>query len=144
MSGTNTDVPSVLAHRLPRPVPADELAACPAGDVFRRVGGKWSMLLVILLGGRPHRFNELHRAVEGLSQRMLTRTLRGLETDGLVRREVFPTVPPSVEYSLTPLGRSLLVPLSALADWAVEHEADIRRAREEAALRDTAPPDTVL
>lgn len=129
MSGTYTGVPSVLAHDLPRPVPADELAACPVGDVFRRVGDKWSMLLVILLGGRPHRYNELHRAVEGISQRMLTRTLRGLEADGLVRREVHPTVPPSVEYSLTPLGRTLLEPLSALADWAVRHEAEINEAR---------------
>ncbi|MEW2355278.1 helix-turn-helix domain-containing protein [Spirillospora sp. NPDC029432] len=129
MSGTHTGVPSVLAHELPRPVPADELAACPVGDVFRRVGDKWSMLLVILLGTRPHRYNELHRAIEGISQRMLTRTLRGLETDGLVRREVHPTVPPSVTYSLTSLGRTLLEPLSALADWAVRHEEEINQAR---------------
>ncbi|MGW2050673.1 winged helix-turn-helix transcriptional regulator [Streptomyces sp. NPDC001858] len=129
MSGTNTGVPSVLAHELPRPVPADEFAACPVGDVFRRVGDKWSMLLVVLLGGRSYRYNELHRSIEGISQRMLTRTLRGLETDGLVRREVLPTVPPSVEYSLTPLGRTLLQPLSALADWAVRHEAEINEAR---------------
>ncbi|RKN45741.1 winged helix-turn-helix transcriptional regulator [Streptomyces hoynatensis] len=129
MSGTNTGVPSVLAHELPHPVPAGEFAACPVGDVFRRVGDRWSMLLVILLGGRPYRYNELHRAIEGISQRMLTRTLRGLETDGLVRREVFPTVPPSVEYSLTPLGRTLLPPLSVLADWAVQHEAEINEAR---------------
>jgi DNA-binding HxlR family transcriptional regulator len=73
--------------------------------------------------------NELHRAIEGISQRMLTRTLRGLETDGLIHREVFPTVPPSVEYSLTSLGRTLLEPLSALANWAVEHEKDINEAR---------------
>ncbi|GAA2658241.1 helix-turn-helix domain-containing protein [Streptomyces aculeolatus] len=138
MSGTHTDVPSVLAHELPRPVPADELAACPVGDVLRRVGDKWSMLLVILLGGRPHRYNELHRAVEGISQRMLTRTLRTLESDGLVRRQVHPTVPPSVEYSLTPLGRSLLEPVSALADWAVRHEEEISGARaRHAAARDT-------
>jgi DNA-binding HxlR family transcriptional regulator len=129
MSGTHTGVPSVLAHELPRPVPADELAACPVGKVFRRLGDKWSMLLVILLGGRPHRYNELHRSIEGISQRMLTHTLRGLETDGLVRREVHPTVPPSVEYSLTPLGRTLLEPLSTLADWAVHHEAEIDAAR---------------
>ncbi|GAA0819060.1 winged helix-turn-helix transcriptional regulator [Streptosporangium amethystogenes subsp. fukuiense] len=129
MSGTNTGVPSVLAHELPRPVPADELAACPVGDVFRRMGDKWSMLLVVLLGRRPYRYNELHRAIEGISQRMLTRTLRSLETDGLVRREVHQTVPPSVEYSLTPLGRTLLQPLSALADWAVLHEAEINEVR---------------
>jgi DNA-binding HxlR family transcriptional regulator len=119
MSGTHTDVPSVLAHELPRPVPLAELDTCPVSDVFRRLGDRWSMLVVIMLGGRPHRYNDLHRAIEGISQRMLTRTLRTLEQDGLVHREVFPTVPPSVEYSLTPLGRSLLVPVSALADWAL-------------------------
>lgn len=133
MSGTHTGVPSVLAHPLPQPVPAGELAACPASDTFRRVGDKWSMLLVILLGTRPYRFNALHRSIEGISQRMLTRTLRTLETDGLVHREVFPTVPPSVEYSLTPLGRTLLEPLSALADWAVRHDDEIRAARAQAA-----------
>ena len=136
MSGTYThvpSVPSVLAHQLPRPVPLDELAACPAGDVFRRVGDKWSVLVLILLGGRPHRYNELHRSIEGISQRMLTRTLRGLETDGLVHREVHPTVPPGVEYRLTALGGTLLEPLSALADWAVAHEADIAAARSQAA-----------
>lgn len=110
-------------------MPIDELEACPVGELFRRLGDKWSMLLLILLGGRPHRYNELHRAIEGISQRMLTRTLRALEADGLVRREVHPTVPPSVEYSLTPLGRTLLEPVSALADWAVRHEADLREAR---------------
>ncbi|MEU5973946.1 helix-turn-helix domain-containing protein [Streptomyces sp. NPDC047315] len=129
MSGTNSGVPSVLTHGLPHPVPVDELAACPVGEVFRRVGDKWSMLLVILLGTRPYRYNELHRAVEGISQRMLTRTLRGLEVDGLVRRDVQPTVPPGVEYSLTPLGRTLLEPLSALADWAVRHEVEVAEAR---------------
>lgn len=129
MSGTYTGVPSVLAHELPRPVPIDELEACPVGDLFRRLGDKWSMLLLVLLGRRPHRYNELHRAIEGISQRMLTRTLRALETDGLVLREVHPTVPPSVEYSLTPLGRTLLDPLSTLADWAVRHEAEINEAR---------------
>ncbi|GAA4104392.1 winged helix-turn-helix transcriptional regulator [Nonomuraea soli] len=129
MSDTNTRVPSVLAHELPRPVPMDELAACPASEVFRRVGDKWSMLVVILLGGRAHRYNELHRAIEGISQRMLTRTLRGLEDDGLVWRHVHPTVPPGVEYGLTELGVSLLEPLSALADWAVRHAPEMAEAR---------------
>jgi len=141
MSGTHTDVPSVLAYELPRPVPADELAACPVGDVLRRVGDKWSMLLVVLLGRRPYRYNELHRSIEGISQRMLTRTLRSLEADGLVRREVHPTVPPSVEYSLTPLGRTLLEPLSALADWAVRHEAEINEARARHAARSRRPAE---
>lgn len=85
--------------------------------LLRRLGDRWSMLVIILLGGRTHRYNELHRAIEGLSQRMLTRSLRNLEADGLVTRTVHPTVPPSVEYG----GRSLLVPVSALADWAVQN-----------------------
>jgi DNA-binding HxlR family transcriptional regulator len=127
MSGTHTDVPSVLAHDLPRPVPVAELDACPVSDVFRRLGDRWSMLVIILLGGRAHRYNELHRAIEGISQRMLTRTLRTLENDGLVTRTVHPTVPPSVEYDLTPLGRSLLEPVSALADWAVANAHELGR-----------------
>ncbi|MFI9553400.1 winged helix-turn-helix transcriptional regulator [Nonomuraea endophytica] len=131
MSDTNTRVPSIQAHELPRPVPLAELEECPVGDVFRRMGDRWSLLLVAVLGQRPHRYNELHRSIEGISQRMLTRTLRGLEVDGLVRREVFPTVPPSVEYSLTPLGRTLLEPVSALADWAVRHEAEINASRSQ-------------
>lgn len=125
MSATHTDVPSVLAHELPRPVPVAELDACPVSEVFRRLGERWSMLVVVLLGGRTHRYNELHRAIEGISQRMLTRTLRTLEADGLVERTVHPTVPPGVEYGLTPLGRSLLVPVSALADWAVDHAGEL-------------------
>ncbi|WP_202818918.1 winged helix-turn-helix transcriptional regulator [Actinosynnema sp. ALI-1.44] len=112
-------MPAVIAHELPSPVPLDEIAACPVTDLFRRIGDKWSMLVVILLGKRAYRYNELHRSIEGVSQRMLTRTLRTLEDDGFVRREVYPSVPPSVEYSLTPLGVSLLAPLSALAEWAV-------------------------
>ncbi|MBP2478257.1 DNA-binding HxlR family transcriptional regulator [Crossiella equi] len=129
MSGTHTDVPSMLAVELPRPVPVGEHELCPVGDVLRRVGDKWTVLVLALLGGRKHRFNELHRAVEGISQRMLTRTLRTLEEDGLVTREVYPTVPPSVEYGLTPLGESLLRPLSALADWALAHQGEIAQSR---------------
>ncbi|WP_017584813.1 winged helix-turn-helix transcriptional regulator [Nocardiopsis ganjiahuensis] len=122
-------MPLIVGTPLPSPVPADEHEQCPVTDVLRRVGDKWTVLVVVLLGQRPHRFNELHRGIEAISQRMLTRTLRGLENDGLVHREVFPTVPPSVEYSLTPMGRTLLEPLSALAAWAVEHRAGIAAAR---------------
>ncbi|RBO88277.1 winged helix-turn-helix transcriptional regulator [Nocardia puris] len=129
MSDTHTDVPSLVSAPLPSPVPAGEYGQCPVTDMLRHVGDKWPMLVITLLARRPHRFNELHREIEGISQRMLTRTLRGLETDGLVDREVFPTVPPSVQYSLTPLGLSLLKPLSALADWAVEHAEEITAAR---------------
>jgi DNA-binding HxlR family transcriptional regulator len=83
MSGANTDVPSVLGAPLPIPVPSEEYDACPVTDVLRRVGDRWTLLILILLGRRPHRFNELHRSVERISQRMLTRTLRALERDGL-------------------------------------------------------------
>ncbi|MEU0542110.1 helix-turn-helix domain-containing protein [Nocardia sp. NPDC005978] len=129
MSAANIDVPSMVSADLPSPVPAREYEECAVTDVLRRVGDKWSILVIVLLGKRPHRFNELHRGIETISQRMLTRTLRALTHDGLVRREVFPTTPPAVEYSLTPLGRSLLTPLSALGDWAVEHQPQIAAAR---------------
>lgn len=125
MSGRNTGVP-LRDHPLPVPVPAEEYETCPVTDLLRRVGDKWTLVLLTLLGRRPYRFNELDRAVEGISRRMLTRTLRGLEDDGLVAREVFPTTPPMVEYRLTPLGESLLVPLNALATWAVAHRHELR------------------
>lgn len=130
MSTTNTGVPASLRDRpLPTPIPAGEYESCPVTEVLRRVSDKWTLLLLTLLGQRSYRFNELHRAVAGISQRMLTRTLRALESDGLVERDVFPTFPPTVEYRLTPLGVSLLRPLSALADWAVDHHPEIVAAR---------------
>lgn len=129
MSVPDTGVPALLNTALPSPVPRDEHDQCPVTDVLRRVGDKWTVLVVVLLGQRPHRFNELHRGIEAISQRMLTRTLRGLEQDGLVHREVFPTNPPSVEYRLTPLGTSLLEPLSALAEWAITHQPTIAASR---------------
>src|SRR5262245_36434165 len=90
----------------------------PVAEILARVGDKWSVLIVKLLGGGPRRFNELRRLVGGISQRMLTLTLRSLERDGLVTRTAFATIPPRVDYALTPLGRSLLVPVRALAHWA--------------------------
>ncbi len=98
-------------------------------DVLNRVGDKWSVLVIRTLGAGPLRFNALRRAVEGISQRMLTLTLRGLERDGLVHREVHPTVPPQVEYSLTALGETLLGTIQALAEWAYTHRMDIQQAR---------------
>jgi len=129
MSARNTGVPALLNAALPRPVPSDEHDQCPVTDVLRRIGDKWTVLVVVLLGQRPHRFNDLHRGIETISQRMLTRTLRGLAEDGLVHREVLPTNPPSVEYSLTRLGRSLLEPLSILAEWAIENQPVIAASR---------------
>jgi DNA-binding HxlR family transcriptional regulator len=104
---------------------------CPTRDVLDRVGDKWSVLVIVLLGQRTHRFNELHRAIEGISQRMLTLTVRALERDGLVKRTVYATVPPRVDYELTELGETLLVPLGALSAWANAHRGDIKAAREE-------------
>ena len=86
------------------------------------------------------RFNELRRSIGGISQRMLTLTLRGLERDGLVTRTVFPTIPPRVDYELTPLGRDLLEPVSALGDWAIRNQPKIARAREQFDGRRKSPP----
>jgi len=98
-------------------------------DVLDRVGDKWSVLVVVMLGDGPRRFNELRRSIASISQRMLTLTVRGLERDGLVTRTVFPTIPPRVEYQLTKLGRSLLEPVGALGDWARVNHAKIMEAR---------------
>jgi DNA-binding HxlR family transcriptional regulator len=99
-------------------------------DVLDRVGDKWSLLVIGLLGDRAHRFNEIRRSVDGISQRMLAVTLRGLERDGLVTRTVYPTVPPKVEYALTVMGRTLLTTVCELVDWADRHAADIDSARD--------------
>jgi DNA-binding HxlR family transcriptional regulator len=97
--------------------------------VLARIGDKWSVLIVSRLGTRPMRFNELKREIGGISQRMLTLTLRGLERDGLITRTMFPTIPPRVDYALTPLGRSLLEPVMGLSDWALKNIARIESAR---------------
>ena len=107
-----------------------EPAACPAvRDVLHRVGDKWSVQIVALLGGGKLRFSELRRSIEGISQRMLTLTLRGLERDGLITRTVFPTIPPRVDYELTSLGETLLEPIQGLAEWAAEYRTSIQTAR---------------
>lgn len=98
-------------------------------SVLSRVGDKWTVLVIMLLRDGPRRFNELKRMIGGISQRMLTLTLRGLERDGLVTRTVFPTVPPRVDYELTPLGHGLSQPVQALGTWAREHLPEIETAR---------------
>ena len=100
-------------------------------DVLARIGDKWSVLVVSKLGAGPLRFNELRRSIGGISQRMLTLTLRGLERDGLITRTVFPTIPPRVDYALTALGRDLLTPVSALGAWAIRNQPKIASAREQ-------------
>jgi DNA-binding HxlR family transcriptional regulator len=105
--------------------------SCPAvREVLNRVGDKWSILVVTLLNDGPKRFSDLRRAIEGISQRMLTLTLKGLERDGLVTRTVFPTIPPRVVYALTRLGKTLLEPVTALAAWAAKNRFEIQAARE--------------
>lgn len=103
---------------------------CPMRDVLDRVGDTWSLLVIINLQERPVRFNALRRAIEGISQRMLTVTLRSLERDGLVSRTVRPTTPPEVEYALTGLGHSIAVPIAALGLWAVQNRSRLRAARD--------------
>lgn len=126
-----TDEMRALCRDVISQVTTGELVAatCPVRDVLDNVGSKWSSLLLIALGARPHRFGELKRAVPDISQRMLTQTLRDLQRDGLVSRTVFDTVPPSVEYRLTAMGESLLLPLLALSAWANRHHDRIRAAR---------------
>ncbi|HEY4069804.1 MAG TPA: helix-turn-helix domain-containing protein [Burkholderiaceae bacterium] len=101
----------------------------PVTDILVRIGDKWSVLIVMVLGSGSKRFNEMRRLIHGISQRMLTLTLRGLERDGLVTRTVFPTIPPRVDYELTPLGRLLLLPISELGEWAFAHREQIEAAR---------------
>src|ERR1700732_1951713 len=98
-------------------------------SILRRVGDKWRVFVIMRLGNGPRRFNEIKRMVGGISQRMLTLTLRGLERDGLVTRTVFPTIPPRVDYELTDLGRGLWQPAEALGKWAHDHQTEIEDAR---------------
>ena len=98
-------------------------------EILSRVGDKWSVQVVVQMGEGPKRFNELRRSVTGISQRMLTLTLRGLERDGLVTRTVYPTIPPRVDYQLTGLGCSLLKTVRGLGEWAIENRDEILDAR---------------
>jgi DNA-binding HxlR family transcriptional regulator len=100
-------------------------------SILARVGDKWTVLIVVLLGDGPKRFNEIKRMVGGISQRMLTFTLRGLERDGLVTRTVFPTTPPRVEYELTKLGSTLWKAVEPLSSWARTHLGEILTSRQQ-------------
>ncbi|MFI5911917.1 winged helix-turn-helix transcriptional regulator [Dactylosporangium sp. NPDC051541] len=118
-----------MSPRIPVPVSAQDRTACAAVDVLRRTGDKWSVLLMALLAPRPYGFNELDRAVDGLSRRMLTLTLRSLVRDGLVDRTPRPGPGARVDYALSDLGRSLLPLVVAVGRWAEHHDEDIRAAR---------------
>ncbi|MEZ5168028.1 MAG: helix-turn-helix domain-containing protein [Acidimicrobiales bacterium] len=110
-------------------VPAD-LDDCPVRDILDRIGDKWSVLVLHLLAGQTLRFGQLRDQIEGISQRMLTLTLRRLERDGLVSRTVHPVVPPRVDYELTELGRSLAATICDLVRWAEANRATIDEARQ--------------
>ena len=113
------------------PLPYDPYAReCPSRRLLDRIGDRWTVLLITALEDGPRRFSELLRTVDGISQKMLTQTLRALEADGLVLRTVHPEIPPRVEYELTELGRSLLEPLCALISWAIEHMGDVQTSRD--------------
>lgn len=120
---------------IPSPL-RDEQTECPVRGVLNRIGDKWSILVVVALAERSYRFNELRREIGEISQRMLTRTLRNLEREGLVSRTIHPTTPPQVEYALTELGHTLLAPVSELIGWAEEKHAEIRKARSKFDKRD--------
>ncbi|WP_304307603.1 helix-turn-helix domain-containing protein [Pseudacidovorax intermedius] len=130
-------------RKLPATTPAPDTGGCVATrEILDRIGDKWSLYIVALLADGSRRFNELKRGIEGISQRMLTLTLRGLERDGLVTRTMYPTIPPRVDYELTDLGRTLLTPVMALVNWADQNQAAIAEAHKRF---DEAPePDHVL
>ena len=111
---------------------------CDSRQVLALLGDRWTMLVIYALSRGTRRHAELKRTIGGISQKMLTQTLRGLERDGLVKRRAYPTVPPHVEYRLTALGRTILQPLRAVCRWAEKHVPEVRAARESAATVRTA------
>ncbi|KAB2340637.1 winged helix-turn-helix transcriptional regulator [Actinomadura rudentiformis] len=114
-------------------LPADAFSAkCPTRQVLDHIAGKWTILIVDALLEGTMRYTDLRRRIEGVSQKMLTQTLRSLEADGFVTRTVHPTIPPRVEYDLTPLGHSLAEPITALRQWTETHINEIEQARSRA------------
>ena len=119
----------MVTAELATPTPAFE-KDCPIRVVLDRIADKWTVMMMSLLAdGKPRRFSDLRRNVEGISQKMLTQTLRDLERDGLVVRTLYAEIPPRVEYALTPLGVTLCGPISQLGDWACTHVDEIKRAQ---------------
>ena len=110
--------------------PVHDPSSCVrVSEVLARVGDKWSIQIITKLGEGPRRFSELKRSIDGISQRMLTLTLRGLERDGMISRKVTPSIPPRVDYTLTEVGQSLLEPVRALGEWAIANRGVVDRAR---------------
>jgi DNA-binding HxlR family transcriptional regulator len=129
MFDTHKDVPAPEGQVADLKLSLESAGCRNVQPVLSRVGDKWSVLIVMILAAGPRRFNELKRQIDGISQRMLTLTLRGLERDGLVSRTVEASVPPRVTYALTELGESLREPVEALGSWAIAHIACIRAAQ---------------
>jgi DNA-binding HxlR family transcriptional regulator len=132
-----------LDKEMPKSSPASVMdAQCPSRLVLDRIADKWTALIIQLLSKKTMRYAELQREIGGISQKMLTQTLRSLERDGLVDRKVYPVVPPKVEYSLSRLGRTLIEPLRALCRWSEKHlpelQANRARARAQAARDQSA------
>ncbi|MGI5166187.1 winged helix-turn-helix transcriptional regulator [Spirillospora sp. CA-253888] len=122
----------------------DVREGCEVRQILDRVADKWSLLVIALLDQRSLRFTELKRLIDGISQRMLTRTLRHLERDGLVERTVHPVVPPRVDYALTPLGASLHTTIKALVTWTEDHQMEIAAARAAYDRRAAAEEEVVV
>ncbi|WP_280183155.1 winged helix-turn-helix transcriptional regulator [Nocardia cyriacigeorgica] len=121
-------------------LPADVYSAkCPTRQVLDHIAGKWTVLVVDALLEGTMRYTDLSRRIEGVSQKMLTQTLRSLEGDGFITRTVYPTIPPRVEYDLTALGRSLAEPITALRQWTEDHINEIEQARRRATDRSGEP-----
>ncbi len=126
----------MMRMALKKPSPWNMMkAACPTRQVLGRIADRWTMLVILSLEDETLRFSQLRSRIEGVSQKMLTQTLRGLESDGLVTRTAYPTVPVTVEYALTDLGRSLAATVSVIREWAYGHIGDIQAARFEYAER---------
>ena len=118
-------------------------AQCPTRMVLDLIADKWTTLVIYLLAQGTRRYGELQREVGGISQKMLTQTLRKLEEDGLVRRTVYPEVPPRTEYALTELGTTLKEPLGSLCQWAVAHFGEVDKARQASARKRARKVDTL-
>lgn len=123
-------------------LPSPNTGGCLATrEILDRIADKWSLYIVAVLANGPRRFNELKRGIDGISQRMLTLTLRGLERDGLLTRTMYPTIPPRVDYELTDMGRTLLKPVMALVNWANDNQVAIAEAQTR--FDDKPEPDQV-
>lgn len=125
---------SDIIHKTPENFAECQRAVVPVIEVLSRIGSKWTIYVIIALSAGPRRFSDLKRQIEGISQKMLTATLRDLEQDGFVTRTVTPTIPPRVDYELTEMGDELRQPIAAISAWAYKNSERVAEARERYAL----------